>query len=155
MTAMPTPDQAPAPWWREPEVAFLFLLVVAAYLVRLGDVSMRAEEPRWTQVAAEIRQSGDWVVPREQGEPFLSRPPLHSWLIACSTLFFDSRDAWAVRFPSLLGMLGGTLLVYGYSRLSLSRLGALAAVAVAAWFSGRGGQDQRNRQRHQRIAAGP
>ncbi len=134
MTAMPTPDQAPAPWWREPEVAFLFLLVVAAYLVRLGDGSMRAEEPRWTQVAAEIRQSGDWVVPREQGEPFLSRPPLHSWLIACSTLFFGSRDAWAVRFPSLLGMLGGTLLVYGYSRLSLSRLGALAAAVAFATF---------------------
>ena len=93
-------------------------------------MTLRAEEPRWAQVAFEAQQRGDWVVPREQGEPFLSRPPLHSWMIAASTSFFGTRAAWAVRFPSLLGTLFTVLLIYGYSRTFLSRLGALSAAAA-------------------------
>jgi 4-amino-4-deoxy-L-arabinose transferase-like glycosyltransferase len=112
-----------------PEVCILLLLVVGAYFLRANDVSMRAEEPRWAQVAFEAEQRGDWVVPREQGEPFFSRPPLHSWLIAGSTHLFGTRAAWAVRLPTLLGTLLTALLIYGYSRTCLGRVGALAAAA--------------------------
>ena len=76
------------------EVIMLLALVAAGYFVRMGELSVRAEEPRWSQVAYEIQQRGDWIVPREQGEPFLSRPPLHSWLVAASTNLFGTRSAW-------------------------------------------------------------
>src|SRR5438128_12114215 len=86
------PSQAsPRPcWWREAEVAILILLVAAAYFVRLNDVSMRGEEPRRAQVAFEMMQRSDWLVPREQGDPFLSRPPLQNWPIAGSSMPFNS-----------------------------------------------------------------
>ncbi len=119
-----------AGWWYEAEVFLLIVLVIGAYCLRINDVTLRGEEPRRAQVAFEARERGDWFVPREQGEPFLSRPPLHNWMIAASTAIFGSRAAWAIRFPSLLGTLATTLLIYGYSRTSLSRLGSLAA-AVA------------------------
>jgi 4-amino-4-deoxy-L-arabinose transferase-like glycosyltransferase len=131
----PTPQRegvSPKPWWREAEVGLLIALVVAAHFLRVGDVSMRGEEPRRAQVAFELLQRGDWVVPREQGEPFLSRPPLHNWLIALSTLLCGTRDAWAVRLPSVLATLCTTLLIFGYSRTCLSRTGALAAAAAFA-----------------------
>jgi len=121
-------------WWREPEVVVLIVLVVAAYLVRVGDLSMRGEEPRWAQIAAEMRQRGDWIVPREQGETFLSRPPLQTWLIAASTFVCGSRQPWAVRLPSVLAMLFTALLVYGYARIGLSRVGALAAAIAFVTF---------------------
>src|SRR4051794_18231038 len=57
-------------WWCEPELIVLIALVAAAYVVRIDDLSMRGEEPRRAQVAFEILQRGDWIVPREQGEPF-------------------------------------------------------------------------------------
>jgi 4-amino-4-deoxy-L-arabinose transferase-like glycosyltransferase len=122
-------------WWREPEVAILILLVAAAYFVRIDDLSMRGEEPRRAQVAFEILQRGDWIVPREQGEPFLSRPPFQNWLIAASATLFDTRAAWAVRLPSVLAMLFTTLLIYGYARTGLTGLGALASGVAFATFA--------------------
>ena len=118
------------PWWREAEFGLLIMLVVGAFLLRVGDVSMRGEEPRRARVAFEILDRHDWIVPREQGEPFLSRPPMQNWAIAISTLICGSREPWAVRLPSVLAMLFITILIYGYSRTCLSRLGALAAGAA-------------------------
>jgi 4-amino-4-deoxy-L-arabinose transferase-like glycosyltransferase len=126
----PTPQGRPAPparWWREAEAAWLVALVVAVYFSRAADLPLRGEEPTRAQVAFEMLDRGDWVVPREQGDPFLVRPPLQNWLIAASTEWFGRRDAWAVRFPSLAATMLTTLLVYGYSRTFLARPGALAA----------------------------
>ncbi|HWG45420.1 MAG TPA: glycosyltransferase family 39 protein [Gemmataceae bacterium] len=121
-------------WWREPEVAVLIVLVLAAYLIRIGDVSMRGEESRRARVAFEMLERGDWIVPREQGQPFLSRPPLQNWLIAASRVVCGSEAPWAVRLPSVLAMLLTALLIYGYARTCLSRVAALAASVAFVTF---------------------
>lgn len=122
------------PWWSEAEAGCLLLLVLAAYFLRAGELPLRGEEPTRAQIAFEMIERHDWLVPREQGDPFLIRPPLQNWLIAASSLAFGSRDAWAVRFPSLVATLLTTLMVYGYSRTFLPRTGALAAGAAFATF---------------------
>jgi 4-amino-4-deoxy-L-arabinose transferase-like glycosyltransferase len=119
-------------WWREAEVVWLLALVGAAYFSRAGELPLRGEEPTRAQIAFEMWQGGDWVVPREQGEPFRIRPPLQNWVIAASSLALGSWGAWAVRFPSLLATLLTALLVYGYGRTFLSRTGAMAAAAAFA-----------------------
>ncbi len=121
-------------WWREWEAALLVALVAAVYLSRIGTLPIAGEEPRRAQVAFEMQQRGDWIVPREQGDPFLSRPPLQNWLIAASCALCGTRDAWAVRLPSVAAMLLTTLLTYAYGRTFLSRLGALAAAVAFATF---------------------
>jgi 4-amino-4-deoxy-L-arabinose transferase-like glycosyltransferase len=123
------------PWWREAEVAGLIALVLAAYFVRLGALPIRGEGSTRAQIAREMVERGDWLVPRQQGEPFRIRPPLQNWLIACSSLAFGRWDTFTVRFPSALATLLTTLLVYGYSRTFLSRTGALAAGAAFATFA--------------------
>ena len=123
------------PWWCEPPVGLLLVLVVGAYFVRLVELPLRGEEPTRAQVAFEMFQRNDWLVPRQQGDPFLSRPPLQNWAIAASTVAFGNRGVWAVRFPSALAMLLTVLLVYGYSRNFLSRLGAFAGAATFATFA--------------------
>ena len=127
--------KVPKSWWRELEVAVLIVLVLGAYLLRIGDVSMRGEESRRAQVAFEMLERGDWIVPREQGQPFLSRPPLQNWLIAASRVVCGSDAPWAVRLPSVLAMLLTALLIYGYARTCLSRVGALAAAAAFVTFA--------------------
>jgi 4-amino-4-deoxy-L-arabinose transferase-like glycosyltransferase len=122
-----TPSQQQPKCFREPEVWLLLVLVIVAYWIRLGDVSLRGEEPRWAQEALGMLQSGDWIVPRGQGEPDLTRAPLHSWLVALSSAACRTRAAWAVRLPSVLALLLTVLLIYGYCRTFLSRTGALAA----------------------------
>jgi 4-amino-4-deoxy-L-arabinose transferase-like glycosyltransferase len=120
------------PWWREPELALVLVLACAAYLPRLGELPARGEEPRRAQVAYELVCWNDWLVPREQGEPFLSRPPLQNWLIAATCLAVGSWEEWAIRLPSALATVLVTLLIYGYARAGLSRLGALAAALAFA-----------------------
>jgi 4-amino-4-deoxy-L-arabinose transferase-like glycosyltransferase len=115
------------PKWCEPEVAAICLLVLATYFLRAGSLPLRGEEPTRAQVAFEMIEGGDWIVPHEQGDPFLIRPPMHNWLIAASTAVLGRRDVFAVRFPSLIATLLTALLIYGYSRTFLSRTGALAA----------------------------
>jgi 4-amino-4-deoxy-L-arabinose transferase-like glycosyltransferase len=123
-----------AAWWREVEVILLVAFVALAYGTRLSALPLRGEEPRWVQVAHEMQVRGDWIVPREQGDVFRSRPPLHSWLIAASCAAGGTRDPWVVRLPSVVAMLLTTLMIYGYSRTALSRLGALAAALAFASF---------------------
>jgi 4-amino-4-deoxy-L-arabinose transferase-like glycosyltransferase len=127
-----TTHHSPAPWWREPEVAILIVLVVAAYFVRLGDLTLRGEEMRRALIGYEMMETGDWIVPRVQGDPLLSRPPLQNWVIAASTAIFGSQEAWVLRLHSAIAMLVTTLLIYGYARTCLSRLGALTAAAAFA-----------------------
>lgn len=114
-------------WWRESEVLVLIALVIGAYFIRAADLTIRGEESRWATVAREMTASGDWVVPRQQGEPFLSRPPLGNWLIALATLVRGECDAWAIRLPTVLAVLLTTLLVYAIGRTFLNRLGAFTA----------------------------
>lgn len=129
-----TMKPADRPWWREGELWLLVIVVLVAYGTRLPALPFHGEEPRRAQVAREHVWHGDWVVPREQGEPFLSRPPLQNWLIAWSFAAFGQESEWAARLPSMLALLLTAVLVYGYGRTFLSRLGALAAALALATF---------------------
>jgi 4-amino-4-deoxy-L-arabinose transferase-like glycosyltransferase len=116
-----------ARWWHEGEVLLLAALVVATYFLRIGDLSIRGEESRWATVAREMIRTGDWIVPRQQGEPFLSRPPLGNWLIAMTTLARGQCDPIAIRLPTVTAVLLTTILIYAFGRSFLNRVGALTA----------------------------
>ncbi|HEV3341595.1 MAG TPA: glycosyltransferase family 39 protein, partial [Pirellulales bacterium] len=111
----------------EPQALVLVVVVAGIYFSRLGDLTLRGEETRRARVAMEMLETGDWVVPREQGRLFPDRPPLGNWLIALSMLITGSTGTVAVRLPTALATLATALVVYGYSRDFLSRNGALAA----------------------------
>jgi 4-amino-4-deoxy-L-arabinose transferase-like glycosyltransferase len=136
---LPSTDPAPesvtcagTPWWRAWEVVVLVLLVLAGYALRAGALPLRGEEPTRAQGALEMVESGNWIVPREQGEPYRIRAPMQYWMIAVSCLALGTWNEWAVRFPSVVATLCTVLLIYGYARLSLSRFGAFAAAAAFA-----------------------
>ncbi|HUY35426.1 MAG TPA: glycosyltransferase family 39 protein [Pirellulales bacterium] len=132
LSATKTPLSAPQHWWLEPQAAWLVLLVVGVFFSRMTTLTIRGEESRWARVAIEMLESGDWIVPREQGRLFPDRPPLGNWLIALSMLATGSHGLLAVRLPTVTATLLTTLLVYGYSRTFLSRTGALTAGAAYA-----------------------
>ena len=100
---------------------------LALYGARLTALPIRGEETRRAQVACEMVQTGDWIVPRQQGQPLLSRPPLGNYPIALAAIAFGDCSLLAVRLPTMLATWLTVLLIYGYGRLFLSRLGALAA----------------------------
>jgi 4-amino-4-deoxy-L-arabinose transferase-like glycosyltransferase len=116
--------------WREVEMLLLALLVVGLYFSRLTDLTIRGEESRWARVAQEMIESGDWIVPRQQGVPFPDRPPLNSWAMILAAKLTGQLNVIAIRLPAVLATLGVTLLIYVYGRNFLSRMGSLAAAAA-------------------------
>src|SRR5262245_47187020 len=128
----PVPDSScPASsghrWWREWQLALLLLFVLGAYFTRLTTLSIRGEESRRGLIAREMLETGDWIIPRTQGVPLFSRPPLQNWLIASLALIEGDVDEMAIRIPSVCAILLTCVLIYRFSRLFLSALGALAA----------------------------
>jgi 4-amino-4-deoxy-L-arabinose transferase-like glycosyltransferase len=120
-------DRAATAWSRDPRLALLLALAALFYGCRLASLPLRGEESRWTRVAAEMAASGDWAVPRQQGEPFLSRPPLGSWLIAGSGKLLGDLTPLAVRLPTFLAILATTTLLFAYARHQFGRDAALGA----------------------------
>jgi 4-amino-4-deoxy-L-arabinose transferase-like glycosyltransferase len=114
-------------WWREPQLAVLLLLVVAIYFTRLTTLCIRGEETHRARLAAEILETGEWIVPKQQGEIYLSRPPLQSWPIAWLGMLRGEVDLFSARFPTVMAVLLTAVLLYAYGRSFLSPAAAFAA----------------------------
>jgi 4-amino-4-deoxy-L-arabinose transferase-like glycosyltransferase len=92
------------------------------------------DEPRYAQVAREMLERRDWIVPTLGGQTWLEKPPLFYWQAMLAYAVFGVSD-WAARLP---GALDATLLVLGIY-LFLRRLrpgfeldGALITASTAA-----------------------
>jgi 4-amino-4-deoxy-L-arabinose transferase-like glycosyltransferase len=59
------------------------------------------DEPRFAEAAREMRQSGDFIIPRVNGEYRFDKPPLIYWCQAASMFLLGESD-FSVRFPSVL-----------------------------------------------------
>ncbi len=108
------PPSAPEP---ARAVSVLILLFVPALLL-YPCLSFRLFEPdesRYAEIPREMLQSGDWITPRLQGEPYLEKPPLLYWLTAVSFQVFGVHD-WAARLPPALAVHGCVLMLYFIGR---------------------------------------
>ena len=116
-------------WVLELEFGLLLAVLLTIYCSRMAHPTIRGEESRRAQVAVEMIDSGDWIVPRLQGLLFLSRPPLQNWAIALLGIVRGGVDVVAVRLPSVLSTMLIACLIYGYARSFLSPTAALLAAA--------------------------
>ena len=137
MAELKTGTQPTTGWscYFERELGWLLILVLALYATRLTDLSIRGEESRRGRIAWEMIHGGDWLVPRVQGLPRLSRPPMQYWVVACVGELRGRVDAVAVRLPSVCATLLTVMLIYAYGRCWMSRTGAFAAGAMYATFA--------------------
>jgi 4-amino-4-deoxy-L-arabinose transferase-like glycosyltransferase len=58
-----------------------------------------ADEPRYAQIAREMRARHDWIVPTLNGSPWLEKPALLYWKMMSSYAIFGVSD-WAARIPA-------------------------------------------------------
>src|SRR5262245_55897711 len=79
--------------------ALLVAAVAAAvYLPALGARDFWApDEGRFAVIAREMLRSGDWIVPRMNGEPIALLPPLTYWLAALPSFPFGDVTEWTGR----------------------------------------------------------
>lgn len=118
---------------RRTATAVLLLVALATVLgfFRLGATPLvDPDEGRYASAAAGMLKTGDWIVPRFNGEPRLNKPPLAYWLQALAMKALG-RGELAARLPSALAGLTVVLalLLHGYRRGERG-VGLLAALVV-------------------------
>jgi hypothetical protein len=83
------------------------------------------------QIARNMLQSGDWVIARLDGVPYLEKSPLVYWLMAASYRVFGVHD-WAARIPIALAAVLLAWVTYRYGRWAFnSRAGYYAGLVLA------------------------
>jgi 4-amino-4-deoxy-L-arabinose transferase len=111
--------------------SWLVLLALAlCYLVPLGVRPLSVpDEARYAQIAREMLDSGDWVVPRLVGVRYLEKPVGGYWLNALALMLVSDVN-FGVRLPSALAALGTAALIAWLMRLGTGdgRRGLLAAI---------------------------
>jgi 4-amino-4-deoxy-L-arabinose transferase-like glycosyltransferase len=99
IASAPLPRRLPARLW----------IALLAAVLALGFLGLRGiwdpDEGRYTNVAMNMLDSGDWLTPRRSDEiGHWTKPPLTYWAIAGSVAVFG-RNPWAARLPSALAFL--------------------------------------------------
>src|ERR1700745_3809369 len=106
----------------------------AALLYSLGNWSLPLidrDEPRFAEAAREMRQSGDFVVPKLNGEYRFDKPPLIYW---CQVLAYDclGENDFAARLPSVIfAALTAVATALYSSRIFGSRIGLWSGIVFA------------------------
>jgi len=95
------------------------LLALALFLPGIAAHDLwNPDEPRYAEVALEMRDSGSWFVPQLNGRTYSEKPPLHFWSIAAFSAIPGMPIEAAARLPSVVAALV-TLLVAGELALLL------------------------------------
>jgi 4-amino-4-deoxy-L-arabinose transferase-like glycosyltransferase len=86
---------------------FLLVLTFFTFFLLLGSRALNEpDEGRYSEIAREMIETGDWLVPHFWYLPHLDKPPMTYWLVAISLKLFGQNE-WAARLPVALGGISG------------------------------------------------
>ncbi|MDR2186944.1 MAG: glycosyltransferase family 39 protein [Azonexus sp.] len=110
-------------WW------LTLIIGGVCFFSGLGDIPLLAQnEARRALPAQAMFATGDWLLPRLNGQLYLAKPPLLYWLATIASHFFGAVSEWSTRLPSALAAAAITLAACRYA---LSRYGPWAALFTA------------------------
>jgi 4-amino-4-deoxy-L-arabinose transferase-like glycosyltransferase len=118
------------------DIALLLLLSALMLLIRLDHGSLDDwDEAIYAQMAREMLQADEWLVPHLGYEPFLHKPPLYIWFVASS---FESLgiSEFSARLPSALAGIALVVLTYAIGRTIYGRAAGLLAGVLLLTTSG-------------------
>jgi len=112
--------------------------IAMLYFWGLGSIGfLDPDEGMYAEIAREMLASGDWLIPRFNGVPYLEKPPLVYWLTA-ATYAVAGTSEFSARLWKIVPTLGTILLTYGIGlRLFGGDVGILSALLLATtlgWF---------------------
>ncbi|MCM8798158.1 MAG: glycosyltransferase family 39 protein, partial [Candidatus Omnitrophica bacterium] len=93
-------------------ILILIIFSIFLFFYKLGNLPLLdPDEPRYAEVAREMGERNDFLVPHFNYEIRLKKPPLFYWLIFLSYRIFGVNE-FSARFPSAISGLGGVILTY-------------------------------------------
>jgi len=113
--------------------AFVFVLLAAVYLFRLGDLDFwESTEARPAEVAREMIATDDYLIPRINGELYLNKPPLYAWLVAFTYNASGHVNEREARLPSVAMGLLCLAVVFVFGRILFGPPAGLLSVGLLA-----------------------
>ncbi|MBI2472276.1 MAG: glycosyltransferase family 39 protein [Planctomycetes bacterium] len=112
----------------------IIAFTVFLFLFNIGKRDLWApDEPRYAQVSKEMRDSGNFIVPHLNSEPYPDKPPLLFWLINLFSIPFGKITALSSRLPSAFAGVGCCLAIFylGKSLYQNTRIALIAALFLA------------------------
>jgi 4-amino-4-deoxy-L-arabinose transferase-like glycosyltransferase len=105
------------------------------FLFNLGRRDLwEPDETRYAVVAREMRENGDWILPRLNGQIYAEKPPLFFWLGNVSTTLLGDNE-FANRLPPALAGLIAVLVTFLFGeRLFNARAGFLSGLVLETNF---------------------
>ena len=95
------------------ERILLLILGLILFLPGLGRHDLwNPDEPRCAEIAREMEETANYLVPQLNGDLPTGEPPLHFWAISSMSLLLGRLDETAVRLPSALAAIATSLLVF-------------------------------------------
>ena len=87
-------------------------LTLFTFFFLLGSRSLNEpDEGRYSEIAREMIETGNWLVPHLWYLPHLDKPPMTYWLVAASMKLFGQNE-WAARLPVALASVSGVWAVF-------------------------------------------
>jgi 4-amino-4-deoxy-L-arabinose transferase-like glycosyltransferase len=106
----------------------VFVVVIFFSFNKLGVQELNnADEGIYAKISLEMQQTGDYLVPRYGGHPWLEKPPLHLWFNQISFKFFGF-NALAIRVIPALFFVLNCLLLYLWSKKIWNNQSGLLAI---------------------------
>jgi 4-amino-4-deoxy-L-arabinose transferase-like glycosyltransferase len=106
----------------------VFVLVIFFSFNKLGVQELNnSDEGIYAKISLEMQQTGDYLVPRYGGYPWLEKPPLHLWLNQISLNFFGL-NALAIRIIPAIFFVLNCLLLYLWSKKIWNNQSGLLAI---------------------------
>lgn len=109
----------------------LVLLCLAMFVPTMFRGFIDPDETRYAEVAREMLENGDWVVPHLNYVPYFMKPPLMHWILAAPASWLGFHH-WVLRIGPVLAAIFGVLITYEMGRALGSRRTGLVAGAILA-----------------------
>lgn len=109
-------------------VILVFAAAIFFGFYKLGVQELNnADEGIYANISLEMQQTGDYLVPKYSGHPWLEKPALHFWLNQISFKFFGL-TALAIRIMPALFFILNCLLLYWWSKKIWNNQSGLLAI---------------------------
>jgi 4-amino-4-deoxy-L-arabinose transferase-like glycosyltransferase len=97
---------------------FITLCLIGAFVsfVGISNELWTPDEPRDAAIGRAMWDSGDWIIPRLNGEAFLEKPPLYWWAQSALFALLGRATPTLARLPSALFGFAALLLTYALGR---------------------------------------
>jgi dolichol-phosphate mannosyltransferase len=114
-------------------VALTLLALLAGMMLfpYLSYPLLEPDEGRYAEIGREMAQSGEWIVPTLDGEPYGDKPPMLYWMLASSIRVFGATPEAARLVPALAAWLTILAIFWFTKRSSGLRAGFLSALMLS------------------------